>query len=481
MGRWKRWLAVLSLLGLCAACGGTQAPPAAAPPGSGLALPPVTATSTAPPADSGGLRPVADWPTYHGDVTRSGYVAAGPDPSGPAVAWQAALDGKVYASPLVSGAMVVAATEGGSLYGLDAATGAVRWRTHLADSLPGAALPCGNIDPIGITGTPVIDPATGLVYAVTTQAGPAGGVQHVLWSVDGPTGAVRGQRDVDPPGADPATHLQRSALLLSGGTVYVAYGGNYGDCGQYLGRVVGVPATGPGPLTSFAVPTTREAGIWAPAGPAALPGGDLLVTTGNGEALGGAWDHSDSILRLGPQLQLRDGFAPVGWAAENSDDADLGSTGPILLPGGDRVIAAGKGGHAYLADTAALGGVGGQRAELDHCDSFGGGAVAPVAGGGAVAFVPCNSGLLQVRVPGPDQLVRGWQAPSQINGSPVVVGSTVWSLQQDGVLNALDAGTGQLRATVSVGDATRFATPAVSGNALYLPTNRGVTAVRIAP
>ncbi|WP_433786825.1 PQQ-binding-like beta-propeller repeat protein [Actinomycetospora sp. CA-101289] len=485
MSAWRRLSALLAALGVCVACGSQGGPPAApsaAPPGSGLSLPSVTSTSPSASASAaGGVRPAGDWLTYHGDAARSGYVPSGPDPQSPAVAWQARLDGKVYASPVISRGLVVAATEGGSLYGLEATTGAVRWRTHLADALPGDSLPCGNIDPIGITGTPAVDPATGSVYAVSTGAAPGGGVQHVLWTVDGVSGAIQAQRPVDPAGVDPATHLQRGALLLAGGTVYVAYGGNYGDCGQYLGRVVGVPATGPGPLTEFAVPSTREGGIWAPAGPALLPGGDVLVTTGNGEALGGVWDHSDSILRLNPQLQLRDGFAPAGWAQENSEDADLGSTGPILLPDATRVIAAGKGGHVYLADTAALGGVGGQRAELDDCESYGGGAAAPVTGGGVVAYVPCANGLLQVRVPTPDQLVRGWQAPSQITGSPVVVGTTVWSLQQDGVLDALDAGTGQMRATVSVGDATRFATPAVSGNALYLPTNRGVTAVRIAP
>ena len=183
---------------------------------------------------------------------------------------------------------------------------------------------------------------------------------------------------------------------------------------------------------------------------------------------------------MSPQLALLDGFAPTQWASENSEDADLGSMGPVLLPGGSGVIAAGKGGGIYLADVGALGGVGGQRAQLDNCQAYGGAATAPVDSGGAVAYLPCTTGLLQVRVPGPGQLVRGWQAPSQITGSPIVVGTTVWSLQQDGVLDGLDAATGAVRASLSVGDATRFATPSVSGNALYLPTNHGITAVRVA-
>ncbi|GLZ51878.1 PQQ-binding-like beta-propeller repeat protein [Actinomycetospora sp. NBRC 106378] len=483
-------LAAVSVLAGCS----TGSPPAPAPApapatvapypapevpasGAGLVLPPISGAAPVTAAPSGGVRPGADWTTYHGDAARDGYVASGPDPSSPALAWQTPLDGKVYGSPVVVAGEVVAATEGGSVYGLDAVSGAVRWRTHLADPLPGSALPCGNIDPIGITGSPAFDPATDQVFVATTEAG----VRHELYAVDPANGAVRSRRDADVPGVDPATHLQRGALLVSRGTVYVPYGGNYGDCGQYRGSVVGLPTTGGGAATTFVVPTGREAGIWAASGPAGLPNGDVVVTTGNGEATSGDWDHSDSVLRLSSSLALVDGFAPVDWAQENSVDADLGSTGPVLLPGTHLAVAAGKGGGVFLVDLSGLGGVGGQKAALQGCESYGGGAAAPVQGGGAVAYLPCSSGLLQVRV-GPDgALAAGWRAPAQVTGSPVVVGSTVWSLQQDGALIGLDAATGTQRATLSVGDATRFATPAVSGNALFLPTSRGVSAVRLAP
>jgi outer membrane protein assembly factor BamB len=452
-------------------------PPTVPASGAGLVLPPVAGAPATAPAPSGGVRPGADWTTYHGDVTRTGYVAAGPDPASPALAWQTPLDGAVYGSPVVVAGQVVAATEGGSVYGLDAATGAVRWRSHLADSVPGSALPCGNIDPIGITGSPAVDPVSGQVFVATTEAG----VRHELYGLDPATGAVRSRRDADVPGVDPATHLQRGALLISHGTVYVPYGGNYGDCGQYRGSVVGLPATGTGAPTTFVVPTNREAGIWAASGPAALPNGDLVLTTGNGEATSGDWDHSDSVLRLTPALALVDGFAPAEWAQENSVDADLGSMGPVLLPGTQLALTAGKGGAVFLVDLAALGGVNGQRAQVDGCEAYGGGASAPVQGGGAVGYLPCASGLLQVRVGADGSLSKGWQAPSQVTGSPVIVGTTVWSLQQDGALIGLDAATGAQRATVSVGDATRFATPAYSGNALFVPTNRGVSAMRLSP
>jgi outer membrane protein assembly factor BamB len=500
--RWGRWAAglvplmvgVLVLAGCSSGSGGSDpdsgspAPPAPAPAtvapypapavpasGAGLVLPAVAGAPAPPPAPTGGVRAGADWPSYHGDNTRTGYVAAGPDPANPGVAWQAPLDGKVYGSPVVVAGEVVAATEGGSVYGLDAVTGAVRWRTHLADPLPGSALPCGNIDPIGITGSPALDPASGQVFVATTEAG----VHHQLYGIDPANGGVRSKRDADVPGVDPATHLQRGALLVSAGTVYVPYGGNYGDCGQYRGSVVGLPTTGTGAAKTFVVPTSREAGIWAASGPAALPNGDVIVTTGNGEATSGTWDHSDSVLRLTSSLALVDGFAPQQWAEENSTDADLGSMGPVLMPGTHFVITAGKGGNVFLVDLAGMGGVGGQKGELGDCEAYGGGAAAPVQGGGTVAYLPCSGGLTQVRVGADGRLTKGWQAPSQVQGSPLIVGTTVWSLQQDGALIGLDAATGAQRANIAVGDSTRFATPAYSGNALFLPTNHGITAVRL--
>jgi outer membrane protein assembly factor BamB len=390
------------------------------------------------------------------------------------VAWRATLDGAAYASPLVVGDFVVEATTGGTVYALDAATGKIHWRTHLADPVPASALPCGNIDRLGVVGTPAYDPTTGLVFAVTMQAGP----RHVLYGLDARTGAIRIQRDIDPAGIDPAAHLQRAALTVANGRVYVAYGGNYGDCGQYHGRVVAVPTSGSGPMLSFAVPTAREGGIWGPSGPAITGTGQVVVTTGNGEATSGAWDHSDSVLRLSPTLQLLDGFAPTGWAQENGVDADLGSTGPLLL-GDGRALAAGKGGTIYLVDVRHLGGVGGQLASLGGCQSYGGMAAGQKTAAGTPVFVPCATGIQQVIVEAGNTLQRGWRATAQISGSPVVAGTTVWSLEMAGTLDALNATTGQVHAAVSVGQTTRFATPAIAGSRLYVPTLRGVTAVQI--
>lgn len=458
----RRSLVALALVTACSSGSSpTVSPSVTATVTPSPTTPAASATATsAPPAAS------ADWTTYGGNAQRSSNVA-GPDPSAAAVAWQAELDGRVYGSPLVVGGRVIAATEGGSLYALELRTGKVVWRRHVAQPLSGSALPCGNIDPISFTSTAVYDPSTQLVFAVATERG----VRHVLYGVRASTGTVTVRRVVDVPGMEPATHLQRTALLLSGGTVYIGYGGNWGDCGQYQGRVVAAPTSGTGALRSFAVPTKREAGIWGASGPALLPGGDLLVSTGNGDATSGSWDRSDSVLRLSPSLVLKDGFAPKRWAQENSEDADLGSMGPLLLPGNRQVIAAGKGGNAFLLDVDHLGGVGGQVSTMSDCHAYGGGAVLTDA-----VLLPCEQGLTQVLISG-DRLSRGWRA--DVVGSPLVVGTTAWVVDQDGKVTGIDVRTGKRRARLDVGPATRFAKPAYSAGYLLLPTKAGVSAVRL--
>jgi YVTN family beta-propeller protein len=411
----------------------------------------------------------ADWTMYHDDAARSGYLAAMPDPTRLTRSWMAQLDGAVYAEPLVVSGRVIAATEHDSLYALDARTGTILWHTNVGTPVPLSDLPCGNIDPLGITGTPVYDPQTGLVFAGAEISGPA----HMLVGVDVANGQVKVRRSADIPGMDPQVHQERAALAFAGGRVYIAYGGLDGDCGNYRGTVVASRTDGTGPLLSFQIPTPREGGIWATPGPAIDAEGSLYIAVGNGAATGGTWDHSDSVLRLSQTLQLKDGFAPQDWGSQNAGDADLGSMGPVLLPGG-YIFADGKAGTGYLMRADHLGGVSGQIQTIGLCDAFGGAAVS-----GSVAFIPCTSGLRQIMLAG-GRIVPGWRA-SQVNGSPVIGGHTVYSLDvSSGTLYALDANTGAVRATVSVGTASRFATPSLSQGRVFVGTFRGITAVSIA-
>jgi len=431
--------------------------------------PAASATATVAATPAIGLS-AADWPTYHRDTARTGAVANAPNPQRLTEAWHQSLDGAVYAEPLVVDGRVVVATEANSLYALDARTGQIQWRTNVGEPVRGADLPCGNIDPLGITGTPVYDPHTRLIFAVAEVGGPA----HVLVGVDLQTGAVKVRRPADPPDMEPVAQQQRAALALAGSLVYISYGGLYGDCGNYHGWVVAAPTEGAGSLLAFQVPTTREGGIWAPSGPAIDAAGKLYVSVGNGEAISGSWDHSDSVLRLSPTLQLEDGFAPTTWPRDNAADADLGSMGPVLLPNG-WMFAAGKSGQGYLLHADALGGVGGQVWEGPVCRAFGGAAVS-----GRSIFVPCEDGLRQVQLEPSGRITLGWQAPPQVSGSPIVGGQTVYSLDLQGMLYALDSTSGAVRASISVGTTTRFATPTLVGDQMFVGTLAGIVAVTIA-
>ena len=438
---------------------------------------PTAIASTSVPATATVARPTkaaatrtatnpGDWTMYHYDNARTGYVPDVPDPTHLAVAWNTPLDGSVYAEPLVVGGHVIVATEGDSVYSLDAQTGKIVWQTKLGQPATRAELPCGDISPLGITGTPVYDPATGLVFLVAEVTGPA----HILVGIDAATGQVRVERSADLPGMEPASHQQRAALALGEGMVYAAYGGLYGDCGNYHGTVIGSRTDGSGPFLAYRVPTQREGGIWAPPGPVIDSVGNLFVSVGNGSAVTGTWDHSDSVLRLSPTLQLEDGFAPDQWPRDNATDADLGSLGPVLLPGG-YVFIMGKAGIGYVLHANALGGVGGQVTSSAVCHAYGGAAVV-----GSTVFVPCTEGMQQLQVGANGSVTVGWRAPG-IPGSPVVGGHTVYVLDRSGTLYALDAASGQVRAKVSVGEVTRFSTPTLSEGHLFIGTTTGVVAV----
>jgi outer membrane protein assembly factor BamB len=412
----------------------------------------------------------ADWIMYHDDPARTGYVAGVPDPSQLTAHWKHPLDGAVYAEPLVIAGEVVVATENDSLYALDAQTGQIRWHISVGTPVPLADLPCGNIDPLGITGTPVYDPQTGLVYAVAEIQGPA----HLLVGVDLRTGELRVRRLIDPPGANPQTLQQRPALALYGDQIYIGFGGLFGDCGDYHGWIVAARADGTASLLTYQVPTAREGAIWAPSGPVIDAQGNLYASVGNGASTQGSWDHSDSILRLSPSLRLEDAFAPQRWQQDNANDLDLGSLGPVLLPNG-LLFASGKSGEGYLLQAGHLGGIGGQLQTIALCNAgaYGGAAVS-----GQVAFIPCADGLRALRVTAGARLVPEWRAPQRVTGSPIIGGNTVYSLDPGGGrLYDLNATTGAVHATLAVGPTSRFATAALSQNVLYVGTMTGVIAV----
>ena len=440
--------------------GGTSAITAAVASGLSAGNPP-----TSPPAPVVGG--ATDWPTYHHDAQRTGLTTATPAFTGFSAGWKASLDGAVYGQPIVLGTTVVAATEGGSLYGLSLSTGAVLWRAHIADPISQSLLPCGDIDPLGITGTPAYDPSDGLVLAVAETAGG----HHTLAGVSLATGAIVFHRTLDPLSGTPIASQQRGAILVANGRVYVAYGGLAGDCASYIGQVVSVASNGSGTPIGWAVPTTREGGIWAPAGPVEDTNGTILVAAGNG-ASNTTYDGSDSVTRLSPTLSRLDYFAPSTWANDNDNDLDLGSMSPVLV--GGKVFIAGKRGTGYLLDPAHFGGVGGQVTQIGpFCKPFGGASVS-----GSTAYLPCNDGIRAVSVSGGTMTVA-WHAASNLTGPPVIASGTVYTTDGSGAVVALNATSGATVGQISVGSLPHFASPSLSGTWVLIGTLSGVTAVRM--
>ena len=323
--------------------------------------------------------------TYHADPARSGNFIV------PSLTWDRAsslqldnnfrprISGHLYAQPLywrssesTSGTLLIA-TEDNVVHAIDAVSGQERWQRSLGKPVPSSSLPCGNISPLGVTGTPVIDAAREAIYldaAVETPSGP----RHVLFALslkDGtplsgwPIGimealAREGQTFVA------RDQNQRGALAILGGNLYVPFGGHFGDCGQYRGFVVSISLSDPRTIKSWAT-RARGGGIWAPGG-ISTDGTSLFVATGN--TFGArTWSDGEAVIRLAPDLHRSDDkrnfLALSDWAALDARDADLGGSNPLLLeaPGGPPLILAlGKDRKAYLLDRNNLGGIGGQLA-----------------------------------------------------------------------------------------------------------------------
>jgi len=444
-------------------------PAASASPSPSAATPsPSRAISSVPPA---AVSSDTDWPTYHRDGARLGQGVAGSF-TAVDVAWTSgALDGDVYAEPIVARGLVIVATERNSVYALDARTGATAWRTTFGAPVDGTTLPCGNIKPVtGITGTPVADPATGFVYAVAFEQ-PA---HHELYALDLATGAVRFHRTVDAPGADPRVHQERGALALANGRVYVPYGGLAGDCGNYRGTVVGASATSAaGDLVSYRVPNSREAGIWAPSGIAVDQNGKLFVATGNGQD-SQAYAFSDAVIRLSADLVAEDWWGPTDWLQLDRGDVDVGSVGPSILPGGLAVVG-GKSGFVYVLRADALGNLGGELNKAKVCASaFGGFAYAA-----GVLYVPCTDGLAAVQVGSDASLRVLWRGPRSATGPPILVAGAVWLVDPgSGTLWALDLGSGQVRFQRQLGAMQHFVTPGAAGTEILMAAGGKVIALQ---
>ncbi len=462
---------VLASVGLMAATG-----PAAGASSSSSTTAVSTTTTTSPSA--------AAWTVYHQDVAGGGVAAPVAGVTTTKRAWTSPpLDGKLYGEPLVSGNLVYVATENDTVYALSSSSGAVVWSTHVGAPVPSTMLPCGDISPdVGITGTPVIDPARSELFVVADELRDGTPV-HRLVGLDTTSGRVELTEGVDPTGSTPSALLQRTGLTLDAGQVVFGFGGNYGDCAAYRGWVVGVAESG-GTPSDFAVdaaPDESQGAVWMGGGaPAVDSAGDIWVGVGNGSVTSPshAYDHSDSVLELSSTLSLLQFFAPRSWATDNAHDLDL-STVPALLPGG-QVLEAGKSRIAYLLDGGHLGGIGGQTASLaTGCQDDIDGGVAVV---GTTVYLPCLAGIIAVRATAAPAGVRVLWSSGTGGGPPIMAAGLIWTIGQDGMLYGLSPTTGAVRQSVSIGVvANHFPTPSVGDGLLLAPTADSVVAFTAAP
>jgi outer membrane protein assembly factor BamB len=457
---------------------------------------------------------LGDLVTYDYDNTRSGHDAVDATirnlSSRPA--WDDHLDGGVYAEPLVYDATAYVATEDDSVYAIAARSGKVLWHVHVGtsvstriiDSAPTLGGGCGDINPLGITGTPVIDTALNEIFVAeeTILPGYKGwqGIRHWLVAIGLASHKVVWHRDIDPLYPNNPNHYyipaeqQRPAITLANGRLYVPFGGLAGDCGQYHGYVVDVPVTGLGPLVSYQVPTDREGAIWETDGALVSSTGDLYVATGNGSSNSEKhFDEGNSVVELSPALKRLGYWAPSNWVQLNDNDWDLGSAGPIAVPGTSLLFVAGKpcsgcsyNDTGYLMAEGHLGGIG-RRAFAGHvCPGGGvfGADASDVIGTGKSArifiYAACGSGTEALRViTSPRWSFRQVWSPStgSPNGPPIVAGGIVWALDwSNGGLYGMNPVDGHVVIQRATDSLEHFATPGIGDKMLLVPTTAGVEA-----
>jgi hypothetical protein len=407
------------------------------------------AATDAPGADAEVAGPLGvagpnDVLTRNGRETRDGFFVQ-PKLTGPMIAkmapdtgFHAAFTGNMYASPLYIedgphgvGAFF-AATTSNFVYALEETTGAVLWMHSIGPAPATTGVTCGNVMPVGIMSTPVIDPGTRTIYV----AGGVGTTQidrHEIHALALDDGSERAGWPVDVSALQDPTGLafntvaqnQRSALSLVNGILYVAYGGHAGDCNEYHGWVIAVDTTNPARTGAWATGGVGE-GIWASGGMAS-DGNGVFAATGNRLPDSATHQDSEEIVHLTglAQVDRTTGvYYPATWRTMDANDQDMASSSPVVLkvPGATPstiLAAASKDGHLFLLDPKNLGGMGGHLLDLPF--AVGGTVASPLIsyrspmgahilvttrGGG-----PCNNGAMAsyiVTPTSPPALTPAW-------------------------------------------------------------------------
>ena len=294
-------------------------------------------------------------------------------------AFNATYAGSITGTPLYlengpggKGAFYVA-TNSNNIYGFDETTGAQIWMKNAGGTGQGG---CDNQGK-GALSAPAIDPATRLLLVAAANAG----MQFKVHAYDVDTGAEKTtggwpvNLNAAVGNADLARTNQRGALLMVNGTLYVPFGGQVGDCQGARGRVVAVNVADPTKIGAWSTSDDGSA-IWAPGG-LASDGTGIFGITGNhfpNNTAPGTHADSEEVFRLTGLAQLARSnaniFFPGRWAAMDNGDLDFGACSPLVmdLPGATPaklVAAPSKDGHIYFLDPTNLGGMGGEKFDLN--------------------------------------------------------------------------------------------------------------------
>ena len=467
--------------------------------------------------------------TYHASNNRHGlYVVPGLTFAAAAsvtrdTAFSATVTGDVYAQPLywqpkgTKTAELIVATESNVVYALNASTGAVIWQRQLPAAIS-SGLPCGDISPEGITGTPVIDAATGTLY-LNSQTAASGSAQHALYALSLADGSILSGWPINVQSAlktagvtfTPPQQGERSGLLFFNGALYAAYGGRDGDCNPYHGTIVQInPATQA--LAGNWETRAEGGGIWSQGG-ISSDGTYLYATTGNTFNANNVWSDGEAIIRLLPGLahstSTKNFYAPANWQSLDNSDLDLGGTEALPLyvdktTSGQlpRLIALGKDGNAYLVSRTNLGGIGGPAAikQISNTVLITAPAVYETASLTLLALTNFNGiecagqkGLqvLQLLSTGANQIIPKWCAALNGEGSPIITTTDgtanpiVWAVgaEGDNLLHGFNAVTGVAvyTGTTALSGLHRFQTLIAAGGKLYVAGDNRVYAFTFTP
>ena len=320
---------------------------------------------------------------YHNHSTRDGlYIDSAFTQSAAAnltrdLNFDGTIVGNVYSQPLYieggpSGPMIIVVTESNNVYALDALNGSIIWQRNVGAPVPAPDFICTEVGSMGILSTPVVDLASRALFS-DAMVTPDGGAtkKHYIISLNVDTGAINLGWPVDVEATasyngttfTAAIQQQRPALGIVGNILYVGYG-SMGDCSLYHGWLVGVPINNPASVTAWATSAIGGA-IWGVGG-IASDGTNPFVTTANTWDTGGVWGGGEAVIRFQPgpifSGQPSDYWAPTNWLQLDTNNWDLGASGPLLVdvPGATPshlVVAMGKDGYAYLLNRDNLGGI----------------------------------------------------------------------------------------------------------------------------